>query len=178
MALRFQKPQDPQGPDMNAPVVAARASRQDGSPINDVTNQSPPLSGGNAWRSDPLLVQISEGLSEPVQRELDALGRFVQSPEAQETARLANTETPQLRTHDRQGRRVDLVEFHPAYHALMRRSVASGLHSSIWENGDAETGRRHQARAVRFYLSAQLECGHLCPVTMTSAALAASGCPG
>ena len=55
----------------------------------------------------------------------------------------------------------------------MRRSIASGLHSSIWENGAAETGRRHQVRAARFYLTAQLECGHLCPITMTSASLAA-----
>lgn len=140
---------------------------------HEVTNQPPPLSGGNAWRSDPLLVQLTEPLSEPVRKELDAIGRFVQSPEAQDLARLANTETPKLKTHDRQGRRIDLVEFHPAYHALMRRSVASGLHSSIWENGEAETGKRHQARAARFYLTAQLECGHLCPITMTSASLAA-----
>ena len=76
-----------------------------------------------------------------VKKDLDGLGRFVLSPEAQELARLANTETPKLRTHDRQGRRIDLVEFHPAYHALMRRSVAGGLHSSIWENGAEETGR-------------------------------------
>ncbi|MGO4840623.1 acyl-CoA dehydrogenase family protein, partial [Rhizobiaceae sp. 2RAB30] len=48
-----------------------------------------------------------------------------------------------------------------------------GLHSSVWENGDAETGRRHQVRAARFYLTAELECGHLCPITMTSASLAA-----
>ncbi|RUV61590.1 DNA alkylation response protein, partial [Mesorhizobium sp. M5C.F.Ca.IN.020.14.1.1] len=93
--------------------------------------------------------------------------------EAQELARLANVETPKLRTHDRQGRRIDLVEFHPAYHALMRRSVANGLHSSVWENGDAEIGRRHQVRAARFYLTAELETGHLCPITMTSASLAA-----
>ncbi|MGQ3037130.1 MAG: DNA alkylation response protein, partial [Neoaquamicrobium sediminum] len=89
------------------------------------------------------------------------------SAEAQELARLANTETPKLRTHDRQGRRIDLVEFHPAYHALMRRSVAVGLHSSVWENNPAESGKRHQVRAARFYLTAQLECGHLCPITMT-----------
>lgn len=140
---------------------------------NEVTNQSPPIAGGNAWRNDPLLVQITEPLSEPVKRELDGIGRFVLSAEAQDLARLANVETPKLKTHDRQGRRIDLVEFHPAYHALMRRSVASGLHSSIWENNENETGQRHQARAARFYLSAQLECGHLCPITMTSASLAA-----
>ncbi|MDI6026152.1 acyl-CoA dehydrogenase family protein [Corticibacterium sp. UT-5YL-CI-8] len=139
----------------------------------DVTNQSPPLTGSNAWRGDPMLIQIAESFSEPVRRELDGLGRFVYTPEAQELARLANTEVPKLRTHDRQGRRIDVVEFHPAYHALMRRSITSGLHSSVWENGENEIGRRHQVRAARFYLTAQLESGHLCPITMTSASLAA-----
>ncbi len=140
---------------------------------DDVTNQPPPLTGTNAWRGDPLLIQLAEQFSDPVRKDLDGLGRFVLTQEAQDLARLANTETPRLRTHDRQGRRVDLVEFHPAYHALMRRSVTNGLHSSIWENGETEIGRRHQVRAARFYLTAQLEAGHLCPVTMTSASLAA-----
>jgi putative acyl-CoA dehydrogenase len=140
---------------------------------HEVTNQPPPLWGSNAWRGDPLLVQLSENFSAEVRKDLDAIGRFVLSAEAQDLARLANTETPKLRTHDRQGRRVDLVEFHPAYHALMRRSVTSGLHSSVWENGEAERGRRHQVRAARFYMTAELECGHLCPITMTSASLAA-----
>lgn len=140
---------------------------------DDVTNQPPPLTGGNAWRGDPLLIQLAERFSDPVRKDLDGLGRFVLTQEAQELARLANVETPKLRTHDRQGRRIDLVEFHPAYHALMRRSVAGGLHSSIWENGESEIGRRHQVRAARFYLTAELETGHLCPITMTSASLAA-----
>jgi putative acyl-CoA dehydrogenase len=146
----------------------------EGTPVNhDVTNQPPPLTGSNAWRGDPLLVQLAENFSPAVRKDLDAQGRFVMSQEAQDLARLANTETPKLRTHDRQGRRIDFVEFHPAYHALMRRSVTVGLHSSVWENGDAETGRRHQVRAARFYMTAELECGHLCPITMTSASLAA-----
>jgi putative acyl-CoA dehydrogenase len=140
---------------------------------HDVTNQSPPLTGSNAWRGDPLLVQVGEGFSEPVRKDLDQLGRFVRNAEAQELARLANTELPKLRTHDRQGRRADIVDYHPAYHALMRRSVSLGLHSSIWESVEAEKGIRHQARAARFFLMAQLECGHLCPITMTSASLAA-----
>jgi putative acyl-CoA dehydrogenase len=140
---------------------------------HEVLNQSPPMTGHSAWRADPLLVQIAERYPDGVRKELDQLGRYVRSGEAQELARLANTITPQLRTHDRQGNRVDQVEFHPAYHALMRRSVTIGLHSSVWENNAAEAGKRHQIRAARFYLSAQLECGHLCPITMTSASLAA-----
>ncbi|MCO5146777.1 MAG: acyl-CoA dehydrogenase family protein [Aquamicrobium sp.] len=140
---------------------------------HQVLNQSPPLSGSSAWRADPLLVQLAEGWPEPVRRDLEQVGRYVRSSEAQEMARLANVETPKLRTHDRQGRRIDVVEFHPAYHALMRRSIALGLHSSIWEDAREEAGRRHQVRAARFFLTAQLECGHLCPITMTSASLAA-----
>lgn len=140
---------------------------------HEVLNQSPPFTGSSAWRGDPLLVQFAERWPEAVRRDLEQVGRYVRSSEAQELARLANTETPKLRTHDRQGHRIDLVEFHPAYHALMRRSVAMGLHASPWENTPAEAGRRHQVRAARFYMTAQLECGHLCPITMTNASLAA-----
>jgi putative acyl-CoA dehydrogenase len=140
---------------------------------HEVTNQSPPISGTNAWRSDPLLIQLGERFSEPVRKEMEQLGRFVRTQDALDLARLANTELPVLRTHDRYGKRIDQVDYHPAYHALMRRSVASGLHSSIWEDNAGEKGQRHQVRASRFYLTAQLECGHLCPLTMTNAALAA-----
>jgi putative acyl-CoA dehydrogenase len=122
-----------------------------------------------------LLLQCATRFPETLQKELEQTGRFVLSADAQEMARLANSEVPRLQTYDRLGNRIDQVEYHPAYHALMRRSVAHGLHSSIWENSpqqSPESGRRHQARATRFYLTAQLECGHLCPLTMTSASLA------
>ncbi|NNU62402.1 acyl-CoA dehydrogenase family protein [Ochrobactrum soli] len=140
---------------------------------HEVTNQTPPMTGTNAYLGDPLLMQIAARFPKELHNELEQTGRFVLSAEALDLARLANTELPKLRTHDRQGNRIDLVEYHPAYHALMRRSIAQGLHCSIWEDNPAETGRRHQARAARFYLTAQLEAGHLCPLTMTSASLAA-----
>jgi putative acyl-CoA dehydrogenase len=140
---------------------------------HDVINQSPPLAGTNAWRSDPLLMQLSEDFAEPVRKELEQLGRFVRSQEAQDLARIANAETPALKTFDRQGNRIDQVEYHPAYHALMRRSVSIGLHSSVWESSNVEQGLRHQVRAARYYLMSELETGHLCPITMTNASLAA-----
>ncbi|UUP15827.1 acyl-CoA dehydrogenase family protein [Nitratireductor thuwali] len=140
---------------------------------HEVTNQPPPLSGSNAWRSDPLAVEACEGFSEPVRKELEVLGRFVRTPEALDLARLANEQPPVLRTHDRYGRRADVVDYHPAYQALMRRSVGAGLHCSVWEDNADEKGLRHQVRAARFYLTGQLESGHLCPLTMTSASLAA-----
>ena len=140
---------------------------------HDVFNQSPPIAGTNALRSDPLLTQLTEDFAEPTRMELGQLGRFVRSAEALDLARIANTQTPRLKTHDQRGNRLDQVEFHPAYHALMRRSVSLGLHSSVWENSKAEQGRRHQVRAARYYLMSQLETGHLCPITMTNASLAA-----
>ncbi|MEK1870676.1 MAG: acyl-CoA dehydrogenase family protein, partial [Ensifer adhaerens] len=103
----------------------------------------------------------------------DVLGRYVTSPEAQELARMANEGPPKLKTHGPRGERLDVVEFHPAWHALMRRSMSSGLHASAWENLPDERSQSHKTRAIRFYLTAQLECGHLCPLTMTSASLAA-----
>jgi putative acyl-CoA dehydrogenase len=140
---------------------------------HDVLNQTPPMTGLNAYLGDPLMMQITKRLPQTVRTELEQSGKFVLSGDAQDLARLANTEVPKLRTHDRQGHRIDTVDYHPAYHALMRRSVSQGLHSSIWEDGKPEAGARHQSRAARFYLTSQLECGHLCPLTMTSASLAA-----
>src|SRR5690606_24491160 len=136
-------------------------------------NQPKPWSGINAYRSDPLIVDLTAGLHRALRDEYDSIGRYVTSPEAQELARMANEGVPQLRTHGPRGERLDVVDYHPAWHALMRRSMAAGLHSSLWENVPDEKGRAHKARAVRFYLTAQLECGHLCPLTMTSASVAA-----
>lgn len=140
---------------------------------HEVTNQTPPLTGQNAYLGDPLLIQAASNFPKELHVELEQTGRFVLSQEAQDMARLANSELPKLRTHDRQGNRIDVVEYHPAYHALMRRSIAQGLHCSVWEDAPLEAGQRHQARAARFYLTAQLEAGHLCPLTMTNASLAA-----
>ncbi|MCC2110558.1 MAG: acyl-CoA dehydrogenase family protein, partial [Hyphomicrobiales bacterium] len=64
-------------------------------------------------------------------------------------------------------------EFHPAYHAVMHRSVGVGLHCSTWDDSAAEAGNRHSLRAARLYMTAQIECGHICPMTMTNAATAA-----
>jgi putative acyl-CoA dehydrogenase len=136
-------------------------------------NQPKLWSGINAYRSDPLVVDLTGELHRAIREEYDQLGNYVTSPEAQELARMANESPPKLKTHGPRGERLDVVEFHPAWHALMRRSMQSGLHSSIWENIPEAKGREHKARATRFYLTSQLECGHLCPLTMTSASLAA-----
>ena len=87
-----------------------------------------------------------------------------------EWGRLANEHPPQLRTHDRFGERIDEVEFHPAWHDLMRMSVAHGLHSLSWTDG---RDGAHVARAALFFLAGQVEAGHGCPISMTHAAVPA-----
>ncbi|MEX6507902.1 acyl-CoA dehydrogenase family protein [Jiella sp. M17.18] len=140
---------------------------------HSVFNQSSDYPGFNAYRCDPLLRVLTADLAEETIAGLEKHGRFCGSYEAHDLARLANTELPKLRRFDEKGRRLEMVDYHPAYHALMRRAVADGLHASIWSGPEEEAGRRHRARAARFYMTAGLECGHLCPITMTSASVAA-----
>ena len=138
-------------------------------------NQPKLWSGVNAYRLDPMLVDLTSRWPRSVREELEALGRHVTAPEVQDLARMANESTPKLRTHGPRGERIDVVEFHPAWHALMRRSMANGLHCSVWEtqNDPELKTNSHRIRAARFFLTAQAETGHLCPLTMTSASVAA-----
>ena len=134
----------------------------------EVLNQSPPLEGYDAYSADPWLVAAA-GRAGATGLEAAAveLGRYVGSAEARHHAELANRYTPELRTHDAVGRRIDLVEYHPSYHVLMRRAYGAGLHSLAWTRAEGGFG----ARAVLFYLWNQLEQGTSCPVTMTFASL-------
>ena len=141
---------------------------------HEVFNQTPPYAGRNLFTGDPVLRSALDALLDPqTEEDLTRAGAYWGSQDALEMARLANTNTPTLRTHDAQGRRLDTVEFHPAYHALMRRSVEGGLHCSAWDRDQMLTGRRHALRGARLYMTAQGECGHICPMTMTNAATAA-----
>src|SRR5204862_770806 len=89
-------------------------------------------------------------------------------------ARQANENPPTLKTLDAKGYRRDFIEFHPAYHELMAASVAAGLQASTWRDDATPAAAPAQVtRAARFYMAAQVETGHLCPITMTRAAVAA-----
>src|SRR5262249_13584667 len=65
---------------------------------------------------------------------------------------------------------VDEVEYHPAWHALMRTAVEHALHALPWR--EARPGG-HAARAAMFFTLSQAEAGHGCPLSMTYAAVPA-----
>src|SRR5262249_11192966 len=146
-------------------------------PEAEFANQSPPYEDIDLFGSDRALRDaVASNAGGPESETLAAFGRRWGAADLFERGRQANAHPPRLETLDARGFRRDTVEFHPAYHALMAESVAEGLASSTW-HADA-TAAPAQApaqvlRAARFYMAAQVETGHLCPLTMTRAAVAA-----
>ena len=137
---------------------------------HDVFNQPPPFPVVNALESDPVLIgALDHTLDAGAEKALMAHGAFWGSFEARELARLALKSPPTLATHDAYGRRIDTVEHHPAYHALMRRSAEAGLGTPPAKGpGDPRHAESH--RAARLFLTAQTEPGHLVAFVASHAA--------
>ena len=142
---------------------------------HEVFNQSPPYEDVDLFASDrPLQEAVMAFAGGADHASLSADGQRWGSAAMLEQARLANSYPPVLRLFDAKGTRRDTVEFHPAYHALMAESVREGLHASTWRaDGASAPAPAQVTRAARFYMTAQVETGHLCPITMTRAAVAA-----
>ncbi len=142
---------------------------------HEVFNQSPPYENVDLFSSDlPLQEAVkANGAADEVPL-LAAFGKHWGTAEMFALGRRANENPPKLQAFDAKGFRRDTVEFHPAYHQFMRESIAAGLHASTWiAQGQRAPAPAEVARAARFYMAAQIETGHLCPITMTRAALAA-----
>jgi putative acyl-CoA dehydrogenase len=138
---------------------------------HEVTNQPPPLVGYDVFASDAALREACEREGAGwATDELGSLGRLAGGAEAQEWGRQANTHPPVLHTHDRYGHRLDVVDYHPAYHQLMGTALAHGLHAAPW--ADDRPGA-HVARAAKVICWYQVDGGHICPVSMTYAAIPA-----
>jgi putative acyl-CoA dehydrogenase len=136
-----------------------------------VFNQVPPLEGLDVFASNrPLVEAVEREGAGWVRERASALGRFVGGEPQQLWGRLANENKPVLRTHDRYGNRIDEVEFHPAWHQLMRMGVEHELHSLPWTSDDPSA---HTARAALYMTAMQAEAGFACPITMTFAVVPA-----
>jgi len=138
---------------------------------HEVTNQVPPLVGHDPIAGDAVLAGACLRHADAATLDsLAGLGRLSGSEQAQEWGRLANENPPRLRTHDRYGHRIDEVEFHPAWHELMRTAVENGLAGAPWAD---RSPHAHVRRAVGYFGWTQNEMGHGCPVTMTYAVVPA-----
>ena len=137
---------------------------------HQVSNQPPSLDGANLYRLDLPLQQWSQRFGAGwAQAQLDSYGALAGGP-LMAAGFLANAHKPEFHSHDRYGHRIDLVEFHPAYHQLMRTAVEHGLPSLPWA---APQPGAHVARAGLTYLHSQAEAGTGCPLTLTFAAVPA-----
>jgi putative acyl-CoA dehydrogenase len=139
-------------------------------PTHAVTNQVEPLENYNVFTGNQALRDALKFNAPDLETAaLTALGDKLGSAEFQTHARLANVYTPVLHAHDRFGRRIDQVEFHPSYHALMELAAESGLHGSPWL--DEKFG--HIKRAAGFTMFTEMEPSILCPISMTYAVMPA-----
>jgi len=143
---------------------------------HEVTNQSPPLEDINLFTGDRALLEAvnREGAPHAAKR-LATFGAICGSAEAFQRGRIANENPPRLRSYDSKGRRLDTVEFHPAYHECMDVSMHEGLHCSAWDHlakpGAEPLPGANVARSAGTYMAIQMEAGHQCPITMTNASV-------
>src|SRR5437764_8478306 len=142
---------------------------------HEVLNQSPPFEDVDLFALDRRLVDaVAANGGASAAKELSEFGKHWGSAAMAARGRVANENTPKLRTFDSCGNRRDEVEFHPAYHELMAHSAHAGLHNSTWTAQGKPAGDAAEVvRAAKFYIAAQVETGHLCPITMTRASVAA-----
>jgi putative acyl-CoA dehydrogenase len=166
---------------------------------HEVFNQPEPLEDVNLFAGNRALQDVLRFNAPALDTTpLHALGQRVGSAAMQNHARLANVFTPQLKSHSRFGHRIDQVEFHPSYHALMTAAAESGLHGTPWAQAEqalvhanvrrdagpsqgaaAPSGGSephavgsvgaHTYRAAAFMLFTELEPSILCPISMTYA---------
>lgn len=164
---------------MNDPGAGAKTidpAASAGHATHVVFNQSDELIDLNLYAGDAALREahaaMSPGLSPKKlaegQAELAALGSELGSAQVMELGKQANLHPPLLHTHDRFGRRIDEVEFHPAWHTLMAELIRHGTHCEPWVHPGAG---QQVKRAARYLMFAQVENGTQCPVTMTYAAM-------
>ena len=158
-------PQDPLTPAPPEPVKPRAALA-----THDVTNQPPPFHDVNLFDTDDALTgAVKKAGGETHRAPLSAFGARVGSAEAQHWAQLANKNPPSLKSFDRYGHRLDEVEFHPAYHALMDLGLSAGVSSSAW----TAKSSGHVLHSALLFLMGEADGGVCCPMSMTYAAIPA-----
>jgi putative acyl-CoA dehydrogenase len=155
-------------------ALDVRPTRDDSQSVDSldthrVENQAPPLEDYNAFETDAALKEalLREGGDWGLER-VRKFGALVGSARVIALGFQANRNPPVLRTHDRFGRRIDEVDFHPAWHELLAIGVENEVHALPWRTPKPGA---HVVRAALGFLSYQQEAGVGCPLTMTFAAV-------
>ena len=137
---------------------------------HDVTNQPPPLAAVNLFESDAALRgAVEAGGGGAHHSRLAEFGERCGALRTREWARQANENPPRLKSFDRYGRRLDEVDFHPAYHRLMALGLSNGISGCAWSGEPAG----HLLHGAMMFLMTQADAGVTCPMSMTYASVAA-----
>ncbi len=140
-------------------------------PTHEVTNVPPAIGDQNLYKTDLALQEgvARNGAGWASQLLLD-FGKEAGTEATFELANQANRQPPELRAFDRNGMRINQVDFHPAYHDLMDLAIRNDLPTFAWNN--IKEGN-HVAHGALNYLLIQVEGGVLCPMSMTYSAIPA-----
>jgi putative acyl-CoA dehydrogenase len=137
---------------------------------HEVLNQAVQVAGQNPADYPPIVEALTHHGALSRLDEVRQAGALGCSAHAQDLGDLAERHAPVLRTHDRYGYRIDEVAYDPAYHQLMTHATSLGLHGTPWRD---PLPNPHLIRAAKFITWGQADGGHLCPVSMTYAAVPA-----
>ncbi|MFW1859713.1 acyl-CoA dehydrogenase family protein [Acinetobacter defluvii] len=146
---------------MNTAQFATRPAWE----THEINNQFDELQNYNLFSTDQVLQEILQRYGSQDQQALAEFGEIVGSAEYYQYADLANRHTPELHAFDARGRRKDFLEFHPAWHKWMSINRQFNTHAHPFNNPQSTS--KWVDWAARFFLSGQVECGNLCPNSMT-----------
>ncbi|MCS3526932.1 acyl-CoA dehydrogenase family protein [Acinetobacter johnsonii] len=132
---------------------------------HQISNQFDELENYNLFETDTVLQEILTRYGSQDQVRLTEMGKVAGSAEYYDYADLANRHTPILHAFDARGRRKDLIEFHPAWHKWMGLNRQFDTHAHPFNHPHSSS--KWVEWAARFYLAGQVECGNLCPNSMT-----------
>jgi putative acyl-CoA dehydrogenase len=161
---------------------------------HEVTNQSEPLSNWNVYTGDLALCdairffgavnehsdnalgnslnkRLPEQSAAQLAEQLTVFGQHIGTAQYTQAANQANRNSPVVHNFDSRGRRLDVVEFHPAYHQLMQYVAEQGLAAAPWSA--SASANAHLLRAAKFMMHSGIEAGVLCPISMTYAVVPA-----
>ncbi|MBP8027344.1 MAG: acyl-CoA dehydrogenase family protein [Acinetobacter sp.] len=132
---------------------------------HQISNQFDELENYNLFETDTVLQEILVRYGSQDQTTLAEFGQQAGSSEYYDYAELANSHTPILHAFDARGRRKDFIEFHPAWHKWMGLNRQFDTHAHPFNHPHSSS--KWVEWAARFYLAGQVECGNLCPNSMT-----------